>query len=161
MTTDLDVGVGVVGYGTMGKARDYGYTAVPVIRSLPVLPRAQVISGRDKGAVAAACTRLGLNRWTADWRELVESDDVDIVDICTPPGTHAEIIQAAAASGKAIICEKPLEVSFATWRMGCGSNLSAMRWSAPRRRAHGCVPRASVREVESSLAANEGARWSA
>ena len=31
-----------------------------------------------------------------------------MVDICTPPGTHAEIAQAAAAAGKAVLCEKPL-----------------------------------------------------
>jgi len=35
------------------------------------------------------------------------------VDICTPPGTHAEIAQAAAAAGKAVLCEKPLAVSYA------------------------------------------------
>src|SRR5207302_5870150 len=37
----------------------------------------------------------------------------DVVDICTPPGTHAEIATAAAAAGKAVICEKPLAVSYA------------------------------------------------
>jgi len=35
-------------------------------------------------------------------------DDIAIVDICTPPGTHAEIAAAAAAAGKAVLCEKPL-----------------------------------------------------
>src|SRR5439155_1286018 len=45
--------------------------------------------------------------------ELVRRPDVDVVDICTPPGTHAEIATAAAAAGKAVICEKPLAVSYA------------------------------------------------
>src|SRR5207245_3978655 len=44
---------------------------------------------------------------------LVRRPDVDVVDICTPPGTHAEIATAAAAAGKAVICEKPLAVSYA------------------------------------------------
>ena len=50
---------------------------------------------------------------TTDWRELVGRDDIDIVDICTPPGTHAEIAQAAAAAGKAVLCEKPLALTYA------------------------------------------------
>jgi predicted dehydrogenase len=106
-----EVRIGVVGYGAMGKAHAYGYTAVPVIRSLPVTPRLVVISGRDEKAVSAASVAFGFEGWTTDWRELVERGDVDIVDICTPPGTHAEIIEAAASNGKAIICEKPLAVS--------------------------------------------------
>ena len=47
-----------------------------------------------------------------DWHDLIARDDVDVVDICTPPGTHAEIAQAAAAAGKAVLCEKPLAVSY-------------------------------------------------
>jgi predicted dehydrogenase len=108
-----DIGIGVVGYGAMGKAHAYGYTAAPVIRSRGVRPRLTIMSGRNGQAVRAAAGTLGFTAWTTDWRELVTSPDVDVVDICTPPGTHAEIIQAAAAAGKAVICEKPLAVRLA------------------------------------------------
>lgn len=54
-----------------------------------------------------------MQRWTNDWREVVSSPDVEIVDICTPPGTHAEIVEAAAAAGQAIVCEKPLAADLA------------------------------------------------
>lgn len=107
-----EVRIGVVGYGMMGRAHSYAYTAAPVMRSLPVRPRLVVISGRDEGKVARAAAAYGFESWTADWRELVQRPDVDIVDICTPPGTHAEIAAAAAATGKAVICEKPLAVSY-------------------------------------------------
>ena len=50
--------------------------------------------------------------WTTDWRDLVGRDDIDMVDICTPPGTHAEIAEAAAAAGKAVLSEKPLGASY-------------------------------------------------
>jgi predicted dehydrogenase len=83
------------------------------MRPLPVRPRLVVISGRDEGKVARAAAAYGFESWTADWRELVQRRDLDIVDICTPPGTHAEIAEAAAATGKAVICEKPLAVSYA------------------------------------------------
>src|SRR5207237_2260496 len=49
---------------------------------------------------------------TTGWRALVTRDDIDVVDICTPPGTHAEIAQAAAAAGKAVLCEKPLALTY-------------------------------------------------
>jgi predicted dehydrogenase len=107
-----EVRIGVVGYGMMGRAHSYAYTAAPVMRPLPVLPRLVVISGRDEGKVARAAAAYGFESWTADWRELVQRPDVDIVDICTPPGTHAEIAAAAAEAGKAVICEKPLAVSY-------------------------------------------------
>ena len=107
-----EVRIGVVGYGMMGRAHSYAYTAAPVMRPLPVRPRLVVISGRDEGKVARAAAAYGFESWTADWRELVQRRDLDIVDICTPPGTHAEIAAAAAATGKAVICEKPLAVSY-------------------------------------------------
>lgn len=108
-----EVRIGVVGYGMMGRAHAYAYTAAPVMRSLPVRPRLLVMSGRDEGKVARSATAYGFESWTTDWRELVQRPDIDIVDICTPPGTHAEIAAAAAATGKAVISEKPLAVSYA------------------------------------------------
>src|ERR1700694_1554273 len=103
-----EVGIGMIGYGMMGKAHSYAYTVAPVMRSLPHRPRLRVISGRDEGKVSQAADAYGFESWTADWRELIQRPDVDIVDICTPPGTHAEIASAAALAGKAVICEKPL-----------------------------------------------------
>jgi predicted dehydrogenase len=107
-----EVGIGIAGYGMMGKAHSYGYTVAPVMRSLNYRPRLRVISGRDEEKVARAAAAYGFESWTTDWRELIRRPDVDIVDICTPPGTHAEIAAAAAAAGKAVICEKPLAVSY-------------------------------------------------
>jgi predicted dehydrogenase len=111
-----EVGIGIVGYGTMGRAHSYAYAAAPVIRDLPCRPRLRAISGRDRTAVERAARELGAERFTTDWRELVESPDVDIVDVCTPPGAHADVIEAAAELGKAILCEKPLT---ADWDDAC------------------------------------------
>ncbi|HEY6295093.1 MAG TPA: Gfo/Idh/MocA family oxidoreductase, partial [Streptosporangiaceae bacterium] len=105
--------VGIVGYGMMGKAHSYGYRVAPLLRRLPVTPVVTVMSGRTAGAVAAAAAAYGIADTVTDWRELISRDDVDLVDICTPPGTHAQIAQAAAAAGKAVLCEKPLALSYA------------------------------------------------
>jgi predicted dehydrogenase len=108
-----DLRIGVVGYGMMGRAHCFGYRVAPMIRALPVTPVVTVMSGRDAAAAAKAAAAYGVPQTLTDWRELVARDDVDVVDICTPPGTHAEIAEAAAAAGKAVLCEKPLAVSYA------------------------------------------------
>lgn len=105
--------VGIVGYGMMGKAHCYGYRVAPMVRRLPVTPIVTVMSGRDGAAVAAAAAAYGVPETVTSWRELISRADVDVVDICTPPGTHAEIAVAAAAAGKAVLCEKPLAVTYA------------------------------------------------
>ena len=104
--------VGIVGYGMMGKAHCYGYRVAPMLRPLPVTPVVTVMSGRNGPAAAAAAAAYGVPGHTTDWRALVAREDLDVVDICTPPGTHAEIAQAAAAAGKAVLCEKPLALSY-------------------------------------------------
>ncbi len=103
-----EVGVGIIGYGLMGKAHSYGYTLAPRIRELPCKPRLRMISGRNREAVVKAAQTYGIERTVTDWREIIDSPEIDIVDVCTPPGSHPQIVEAAAAAGKAILCEKPL-----------------------------------------------------
>jgi len=107
-----EVGIGIVGYGLMGRAHAHGYALAARVRELPVTPQLRVISGRDEAAVAAAAARYGIAEWTGDWRDVVARSDVDIVDVCTPPGAHAEVVEAAAAAGKAVLCEKPLAADY-------------------------------------------------
>jgi predicted dehydrogenase len=111
-----EVRIGIVGYGMMGKAHSYGYREAPRLRELPVRPRLRLISGRRRELVEKAAAAYGIEEVTTDWRQIVERKDIDIVDICTPPGTHAEIAAAAAAAGKAVICEKPFATSYAEGR---------------------------------------------
>jgi predicted dehydrogenase len=49
----------------------------------------------------------------ADYRELLAREDLDFVDICTPEFLHADQVEAAAAAGVHIICEKPMASSIA------------------------------------------------
>jgi len=104
MSAAPELRVGVIGYGVMGKAHCYAYRIAPMLRTLPVTPVVSLISGRDKTGVAAAAAAYGVPAWTTDWRRLIARDDIAVVDICTPPGTHAEIAKAAAAAGKAVLC---------------------------------------------------------
>jgi predicted dehydrogenase len=113
MTESPEVRIGIVGYGIMGKAHSYGYRVAPMLYDLPVRPVVAAISGRNAAAVADAARAYQIPHWTTDWLELVNDPDIDIIDVCTPPGTHAEISAAAARAGKAVLCEKPLAANHA------------------------------------------------
>jgi predicted dehydrogenase len=111
-----DVGIGIVGYGMMGRAHAYGYRLAPQMRELQVCPRLLLMSGRNAEAVARAARANGVDRAVTDWRAVLDDPRIDIVDVCTPPGTHAEIVEAAIAADKAVLCEKPLAVTYAEAR---------------------------------------------
>ena len=61
----------------------------------------------------AAADRMGFASVETDWRKLVARNDIDLIDICTPGDTHAEIAVAALTAGKHVLCEKPLANSVA------------------------------------------------
>jgi predicted dehydrogenase len=106
--SDKTVGVGMIGYAFMGRAHSQAWRNVAAFFDLPVRPSMRVVAGRTKEATEAAAEQLGWSEAVTDWREVVGRADVDIVDICTPGDTHAEIAIAALRAGKHVICEKPL-----------------------------------------------------
>src|SRR5688500_16899774 len=102
------LGVGMVGYAFMGRAHSQAWRTVGHFFDLPYTPELAAICGRDQAAVAAAAQRLGWAAWETDWKRLVARDDVELVDVCTPGSSHAEISIAALEAGKHVLCEKPL-----------------------------------------------------
>ncbi|MET8351871.1 Gfo/Idh/MocA family oxidoreductase [Micromonospora sp. NPDC005206] len=107
-TTDRELRVGMVGYAFMGAAHSQAWRTVNRVYDLPARARMALICGRDTGKVADAADRLGWDAYTTDWRDLISRDDIDVVDVCTPGDSHAEIALAALAAGKHVLCEKPL-----------------------------------------------------
>ncbi|WP_243758374.1 Gfo/Idh/MocA family protein [Actinotalea soli] len=107
------LGVGMIGYSFMGAAHSQAWRVAPRFFDLPLAPEMTVVAGRTRSAVEAAAERLGWAEAETDWRRLLERPDVDLVDICTPGSTHAEIALAALAAGKHVLCEKPLANSVA------------------------------------------------
>jgi predicted dehydrogenase len=100
--------VALIGTAFMGRAHSQAWRVAPRIFELPREPELAVIVGRDPGRTEAAARQMGWAEAATDWRAVVERDDIDVVDICTPGDSHEEIALAALAAGKHVLCEKPL-----------------------------------------------------
>lgn len=103
-----NLAVGMVGYAFMGAAHSQAWRNAPRFFDLPLHPQMAALAGRDARRVAAAAVKLGWESTEHSWQALIDRDDIDLVDICTPGNTHAEIAIAALSAGKHVLCEKPL-----------------------------------------------------
>jgi predicted dehydrogenase len=108
-----ELGIGLIGYAFMGKAHSHAWRTAPSFFELPLAPRRRALAGRNGEAARAVAEKFGWEHVETDWRALIARDDVDVVDVCTPGDTHAEIAVAALEAGKHVLCEKPLANSVA------------------------------------------------
>ena len=99
--------VGVVGYGFMGRTHSNAFGQVSQFFDLKREPVLKAVCGRDEQKVQAFAKNWNYESSETDWRKLVSSEDIDLIDIASPNDTHAEIAVAAAEAGKMVICEKP------------------------------------------------------
>jgi len=108
--------VGMIGYGFMARAHSNAHRAVNRFFELERTPVLKALCARDEERARAFAGTWGYDSVETDWKKLVERDDIDAVDICSPNNTHCEIALAAAAAGKMILCEKPLAMNVAEGR---------------------------------------------
>jgi predicted dehydrogenase len=100
--------IGLIGYGFMGRAHSNAYRTAPNFFDLPYEPVLHTISARNGEKAAAFAKQWGYAHAETDWRKVVASPEIDLIDIASPNDTHAEIAIAAAKAGKMVMCEKPL-----------------------------------------------------
>lgn len=98
--------VGVVGCGV-------GTQHIHAFQELPDQWEVVAVCDIDAGRARAVAEAAGIPRVCHDLAELCRMDDLDVIDICTPPYLHFEQIQQVVTSGKHAICEKPLVSSLA------------------------------------------------
>jgi predicted dehydrogenase len=75
--------------------------------------RVAAICDLDADRRASVGDEFGIARRTASFDELLADPEIQIIDVCTPPGLHRPMVEAALAAGKHVICEKPLTGSLA------------------------------------------------
>jgi len=103
--------IGMIGYGFMGRAHSNAYRQVSPFFDLAYRPVLKAACARSADKIKPFADTWGYESIETDWRKLVERKDIDVIDICTPNNTHAEIALAAAQAGKMILCEKPLAMN--------------------------------------------------
>jgi predicted dehydrogenase len=98
MTT---IKVGLIGSGFVSELHMYAYKRVYGVNA----EVAAVVSRGDQ--VEHFAKKHGIAQTHRDYRALLADRSIDVVDICTPPALHAEMIVEAVRAGKHVICEKP------------------------------------------------------
>lgn len=110
--------VGLVGCGHISAAHLRGWAS-----------SAATVTGvfdRDRDAAARRAREFGIATVYERMEQLLEASDV--VDVCTPPHTHAQILEAAVRSGRHLLVEKPVVIDLADWE-----RLRELRRSSPSR----------------------------
>lgn len=99
------LGFGVIGVGRIGK--------IHIENLVHRFPDAEVVAISDvaAGELEAVAVRFGIERTFTRHQELMDLPEVDAVVICSPTDRHYEMIVDAAARGKQIFCEKPIDLS--------------------------------------------------
>ncbi|MFN0101242.1 MAG: Gfo/Idh/MocA family protein [Bryobacteraceae bacterium] len=100
--------IGLIGYGFMGRTHSNAFRKVNNFFDVPFEPVLQTVCARNEERATAFAAKWGYASAETDWRKVVESPDIDLIDIASPNDTHAEIAIAAAMAGKMVMCEKPL-----------------------------------------------------
>lgn len=99
-----------IGMAGAGRAMELHMNALQRYTGVPVCLKH--IIARRKEQVEAAKNRFGFLRASLDFEDLLKDDEIDVIDICTPPYMHEEMIIRALRAGKHVICEKPLSGYF-------------------------------------------------
>ena len=97
--------------GTLkGVALGAGYFAPFHYEAWTRIPEVEIAAmfNPDEGRAAPIMARYGVPRYYAGWKEMIDREAPDFVDIITPPETHEEMCRYAAERGVHVICQKPL-----------------------------------------------------
>jgi predicted dehydrogenase len=108
--------VAIIGQSFMGRAHSHAWRNAGRFFDLPAEPVLKLAVGRDQDALSAFAQRWGWQETASDWRDVVERDDIDVIDVSVPTDLHADIAVAAAEAGKHVFCEKPIALDSAQAR---------------------------------------------
>lgn len=102
------INIALIGQGFMGRTHSNAWTQVRRFFDPPVEPVMHTVFGQEGETPEQFADVWGWRNAVTDWKSLVASDEIDLVDIVTPNFAHAPVAKAALAARKAVLCEKPL-----------------------------------------------------
>ena len=98
----MTVRFAILGAGRIGQVHARAVTSTPDATLVAIAD--PVADAAQRVADAYGCDIRSID-------EIAASDDVGAVAICTPTNTHADLIEQFAKAGKAVFCEKPIDLS--------------------------------------------------
>jgi UDP-N-acetylglucosamine 3-dehydrogenase len=93
--------IGVIGCGMIAKKAH-----LPAYLSLENA-KIKAVSDINENAAKSCAKKFGAEKWFKDYNDLLK-EDLDLVSVCTPIFTHAQITKDVAISGKNVLVEKPM-----------------------------------------------------
>ena len=106
------LGVGIVGWGFMGKVHTYGYLNLPLFyQPCPAKIDLVGVCTAHKETAEVAKEIAGFQYATTSYQKLLEREDIDIIHCCTPNHLHKDLLIDAFRAGKHIYCDKPLALN--------------------------------------------------
>ena len=101
--------IGVVGAGFMGKAHCVALSNMPkLFTDAPYVPVFKTVCDIVPEIAEDFKERFSFEKACTDYMDIVNDPEIDIVCVCTPNDSHAEVSIAALKAGKHVICEKPI-----------------------------------------------------
>lgn len=104
--------VGIIGQAFMGKIHANAYIKIRYSSAeRNVFPILAAMAGRNIESLKKTATAFGVENIYGDWKDLISSEKVDVIDNCGPDPLHYEVVMAALEAGIPVISEKPLAVT--------------------------------------------------
>lgn len=103
--------IAILGTKFMGRAHSNAWRQVQPFFQPELEPVMAVACGRDPESTEAFARQWGWQEAATDWREVIQRDDIDIIDLSLPQHLQAEIAIEAAKHGKHLFCEKPMAMT--------------------------------------------------
>lgn len=112
MQKEKELGVGIVGWGFIGKVHTYGYINLPLFyQPAPCKINLVGVCTAHKQTAKAARKIADFQFGTTSYKDLLKREDIDIINCCTPNYLHKDLLIDALKAGKHIYCDKPLVVN--------------------------------------------------
>lgn len=108
-----EIGVGIIGFGFMGKAHTYAYKTMPLYYDdLPFRIRLVGVCNRTLSKAQKAKEELGFEFATDNVEDLFSNDNIHVINVCSPNNVHRDHVIGALKAGKHVYCDKPLTATY-------------------------------------------------
>jgi len=104
----MEIRVGLIGSGFMGRAHALGFAHATRVFDLPVTVVLDTLADSTPETAEKMARQFGFANATSDWQTLLHNPAINLIDITAPNALHKPMAMAAIAAGKHVYCEKPL-----------------------------------------------------